>query len=214
MAFLNIDGCRSDSVDEKTGRLETALRKNLVISRVLDRAPLLKLPNWYLGAGCIAQTVWNELHSFPPSNHIKDYDLVYFDGSDLSYEAEDMRIKGGRKLFRDLNARIEIRNQARVHLWYKKHFSKTLEYLDDYGKTNSAYKTVEDAIATWPTTATSIGVKLDEEKRFVVYAPFGLDDLFDMVVRPNKKGVPKEVYLGKVERWTKIWPRLKVVPWD
>jgi uncharacterized protein len=201
-------------VNEDIGRLETILRKNNVASTVLDRAPKLELPNWYLGAGCIAQTVWNELHGFPASDNIKDYDLVYFDGSDLSYEAEDRSIKGGARLFRDLSARIEIRNQARVHLWYKQRFGKPLEYVDDSGKLNDEYKTVEDAIATWPTTATSIGVKLDEENRFVAYAPFGLDDLFDMVIRPNKRGVPKEVYLEKAKRWVGLWPKLKVVPWD
>ena len=194
--------------------LEESLRRNPAIFSILARASTLNLPNWYLGAGCIAQTVWNGLHGFAPSAHIKDYDLVYFDSSDLSYRAEDECIKRGQKCFEDLGLDVEIRNEARVHLWYPEHFGKPLEYLDDSGKPNFAYRSVEDAISTWPTTATSIGVKLDEKGRFLVFAPFGLNDLFSMVVRPNKRGVPKEVYLEKVQGWTRFWPKLRVIPWD
>jgi uncharacterized protein len=153
--------------------------------------------NWYLGAGCIAQTVWNELHSFPSEKYIKDYDLVYFDDSDLSYEAENAFIQQGTSLFKGLGVKVEIRNQARVHLWYQNRFGKPLEYLDSSGKGNDVYMSVEDAISTWPTTATSIGVRFAEGKKFNVYAPFGLDDLLNMIVRPNKRGVPEEVYLEK-----------------
>jgi hypothetical protein len=69
------------------------LEKNNVIIGILNSVDVLKIPNWYLAAGCIAQTVWNELHSFPLVANIKDYDIVYFDDSDLSYEGEDAVIK-------------------------------------------------------------------------------------------------------------------------
>jgi uncharacterized protein len=85
-------------------RLETSLRKNYVISQILNRAAGLRSPNWYLGAGSIAQIVWNELHDFPPDSNIKDYDLVYFDASDLSREVEESWARKARKLFRDLHA--------------------------------------------------------------------------------------------------------------
>jgi hypothetical protein len=48
---------------------------------------------------------------------------------------------------------------------------------------------------------------------FVVYAPFGLDDLFDLIVRPNKRLVTHEVYENKVTRWAAYWPKLTIVPW-
>jgi len=35
-----------------------------------------------------------------------------------------------------------------------------------------------------------------------------------MIVRPNKRQITKEIYLEKVKRWTKLWSRLKVIPWD
>ncbi|KAL2704568.1 hypothetical protein AAEP93_005639 [Penicillium crustosum] len=52
-----------------------------------------------------------------PKAGISDYDLVYFDSSDLSWEAEDSVIRTGHRIFKDLKAPVQIRNQARVHLW-------------------------------------------------------------------------------------------------
>jgi len=190
------------------------LVKNQKVMAVLERAPQLKMKNWYLGAGCIAQTVWNIRHGFSPEGNIKDYDLVYYDASDLSYETEGSFIRLGTELFKDLGVGVEVRNEARVHLWYKDHFGRPLEFLDGAGKKHSAYRSVEDAISTWPTTATSIGVKLDWMGGFTAYAPFGLDDLFGMVVRPNKRGVSREVYLEKARRWASLWPKLRVIPWE
>jgi len=46
-----------------------------------------------------------------------------------------------------------------------------------------------------------------------VYAPFGLEDVFDMVVRPNKAKITEEIYNGKAEKWTSKWAGLTVVPW-
>lgn len=72
---------------------------------------------------------------------------------------------------------------------------------------------VEEAISTWPTTATSVGVR-KAKGRFQVYAPFGLDDLLSMVVKANKVKITEKIYQDKVDRWIKIWPNLKVIPWS
>ena len=161
------------------------------------------MPNWYLGAGGIVQTVWNIQHGFNPESGIRDYDLVYYDAGDTSYEAEDVFIQKGKKMFKDIPILVEIRNQARVHFWYEKHFGRPIDQ----------YASVEEAISTWPTTATSIGVR-KEKGRFQVYTPFGLDDLFDMTVRANKVKITEKIYQDKVDRWIKVWPKLNVVPWN
>jgi len=187
----------------KTEQLLETLEKNKSVQLILERASKLKMPDWYLGAGGIAQTVWNVKHDFNPENGIKDYDLVYYDANDISYEAEDTFIQRGKEIFKDIPVSVEIRNQARVHLWYEKHFGKPIDQ----------YESVEAAISTWPTTATSIGVK-KENGQFQVYTPFGLDDLLDMIVRANKALITEKIYQDKVNRWTLIWPNLEVVPWD
>jgi hypothetical protein len=52
-----------------------------------------------------------------------------------------------------------------------------------------------------------------EAAEFVVCAPFGLSDLFAMIVRPNRAKVDEAIYDAKASRWAKAWPGLSVVPW-
>ncbi len=196
----------------KIERLEEILRENEDAQRILRRAPALQMSNWYLGAGGISQTVWNMLHGFDPRHGIKDYDLVYYDARDLSFKGEDDFIQKAKALFHDIPVPVEVRNEARVHLWYPQRFGYEIR----------PHQTVEDAISTFPATATCIGVKY-HNGRFRVYAPFGLDDLFAMIVRPNKAQLTtivrnaekaREVYETKVKRWIKIWPKLRTIPWE
>ncbi len=182
--------------------IERILVQNKIIENILRLAPKLQMPNWYLGAGCIAQTIWNKLHEFDFNCGIKDYDLVYYDHSNLSGEKEELYIQKGRELFKDVP--VEIKNEARVHLWYEKHSGYPIE----------PYQSVEDAINAWPTTATCVAVKYSDKNQFAVYAPYGLNDLLGMIVRPNKTQITKEIYLKKVERWKKIWHKLKIIAWD
>jgi hypothetical protein len=172
------------------------------------------MPNWYLGAGCIAQTVWNSFHGFELTRNIQDYDLAYFDSTDLSVETEERTIRKAQSALNDLGVTIDVKNEARVHLWYKKHFGNAIR----------PYQSIEDAIASWPTTATSIGVRYEEDGSLLVYAPFGLDDLLSIIVRPNRKQAEyfltedeltgREVYNQKAQKWVKAWPKLVVVPWE
>jgi hypothetical protein len=192
----------NQDLQSQIDHLETILAQSEVIKEVLARAPSLNLTNWYLGAGAVAQTVWNDLHGYPLTQDIKDCDLVYFD-PDTSYEAEDAYIKKGERLFAGLPVEVEIRNEARVHIWYEQKFGKKIK----------PYTSTEDGINTWPTTATSVGVRYDNGQ-FIVYAPYGLHDLLGMIVRPNKEQIIQDVYEKKVERWKKAWPKLRVVPWD
>jgi len=102
------------SLDEQMTCLRDALDRNQTLGAVLSGAAALNLPGWYLVAGCLCQTVWNVITGQPPEAGILDYDLVYFDPSDLSWEAEDAVIRAGNDLFAGLAAPVEIRNQARV----------------------------------------------------------------------------------------------------
>ncbi len=182
--------------------LEKVLAKSKTVSKVLELAPLLGLPNWYLGAGAICQTVWNELHGFPLEQGIKDCDLAYFD-PDMSAAAQDRFIQKGKKLFAHLPIEVELTNEARVHLWYEQ----------ELGKEIRPYTSTEDAINTWPTTSSSVGVRY-EGGAFVVYAPYGLNDMFSMIMRPNKTLITYKVYQEKAARYKSCWPKLEIVPWE
>src|ERR1700744_448150 len=109
-------------IEDQVAQFRVALSRNGTLTEVLARAATMDLPGWYLVAGCLYQTVWNVVTDQPPEAGILDYDLVYFDGSDLSWEAEDAVIRAGNEVFAGLAAPVQIRNQARVHLWYEQKF--------------------------------------------------------------------------------------------
>ncbi|WP_151774285.1 nucleotidyltransferase family protein [Streptomyces abyssomicinicus] len=189
--------------DEQPDRLREVLTRNTILVEVLERAAGLRLPDWYLTAGCVFQTVWNVVTGRPPTAGIKDYDLFYFDGGDLSWEAEDAVIRAGREVFAGLPAEVEIRNEARVHLWYE----------DRFGVPCAPYDCTEAAIDSFAATTCCVGVRLEPGGQWRVYAPHGLSDVFGLVVRPNPVLAPRAVYEAKTARWRAQWPGLTVLPW-
>src|SRR5262245_29992748 len=101
------------------------VRRNPINSAILSRWRLLDLPNSWLVAGCLFQTIWNIQAQRSPGADIKDYDIFYFDGGDLSEAAEiDVQARVD-SLLSDLGVTVEVVNQARVHLWYPAHFGKS-----------------------------------------------------------------------------------------
>jgi len=161
------------------------------------------LPGWYLVAGCLYQTVWNVVTGQPPEAGILDYDLAYCDDSDLSWDAEDAAIQAGHKIFGDLPAPVQIRNQARVHLWYEQKF----------GVPCPPHESTEAAIDTYEATTACLGVRTEPGGRWRIYAPHGLADVFNLVVRPNQVLATREIYQAKTARWQRQWPGLTVLPW-
>lgn len=190
-------------LDQQLIHLRRVLSANKTLIQVLERVATLKLPNWYVAAGSVSQTIWNSVSSLPPDTGIHDYDVVYFDATDLSYEAEDEVIQRGNRLFQDLSVEVEIRNQARVHLWYEKRF----------GVQCATHQSVEGGIDSWISTSAMIGIRLLDDGEWSVYAPRGLSDFFNMVVRPNPTVGVKEAYDKKTQRWLGIWDKLVVEPW-
>jgi hypothetical protein len=183
-------------------RLADGLRTNAILWECLRRLPDLKLPAWYVGAGCVVQTIWNLAHGKPPGADILDDDLVYYD-PDLSEERELGVTRAAQGLVADLGIELDVTNEARVHLWYPQRFGRTI----------SPYRSTEDAIATWPTTASAIGVR-PRGGELEVWAPFGTDDLFGLVVRPNRTQITPAIYQAKAARWAACWPSLRVLTWE
>ena len=183
--------------------LEIALRQNKWLGEILERFEEVALPDSWLVAGCIAQTIWNLGYSQPAEFGLKDVDLIYFDEQDLSFEAEARHESRLRDLFQHLPIKLDVKNEARVNLWYE----------DRFGYAIKPYSSSADAIATFPTTATAVGIRRIRSK-LECCAPFGLDDLFSLVVRPNKRQITRAIYEAKVDRWRSLWPWLTYLPWE
>ena len=160
-------------------RFIEAVLANSINAAILERLPSLNLPDCWLVSGSLFQTVWNVQTGREPTYGIKDYDLFYFEPSDLSWKAEDDVIKTCAKVFDDLDAEVQIRNQARVHLWYEEKFGAPFPQL-----TSSC-----DGIDRFTTPSSMFGVSFADNGEPVVYAPAGFDDPFNLVVRPNPESL-------------------------
>jgi hypothetical protein len=163
-------------------RLRDILRGTPGLMRVLATARDLALPDWLVFSGAVYQPVWNHLTGRAPDHGLSDYDLGYFDASDTSYEAEDKVIRQVAAAFeppvRDL---VEVRNQARVHLWFEDHF----------GEPYTALSRTAEALERFAAPAFAVGARLEADCGLTVVAPFGLEDLFAMRIRPNPGREPK-----------------------
>ncbi|KUP26085.1 hypothetical protein AWJ19_00700 [Paenibacillus sp. DMB5] len=175
-----------------------------LLMEVFRRAQFLEPLPYYVGAGCLVQTVWNQLTGRPAEYGISDIDLVYFDPADLSFETESAQIAEGRRHFNGVPVPLDIKNQARVHLWYE----------DKFGIRLQPYSSLEAAIDSWPTSVTSLGARLEPSGEWRIYAPFGLEDLYSLTIRPNKALISEAVYRSKAEKWHSKWPELQIIPWE
>jgi hypothetical protein len=127
-------------------------------------------------SGAVYQPVLNCLTGRSLGYGIKDYDLAYFDASDLSYEAEDEVIRQVRTAFDEpLRSMVQVRNQARVHLWFEAKFG------EQYGPLSCT----AEALERFTSTTFAVGVRLEPDNRLHIEAPFGLADLFALRLRPN-----------------------------
>jgi hypothetical protein len=180
-----------------------AVLQNDTNRAILQRGPDLGVPDWWLVAGAIFQTVWNVIDGRDPTAGITDYDLFYFDASDLSWEAEDAVIRRAASLFSDLDGVVEVRNEARVYLWYENHF----------GVPAPPFTSSRDAVNHFASTTCCYALTSDREGRIEVYAPHGYADVFAQRVRPNPLLAKRDVYERKAARWLSEWPRLVVDSW-
>ena len=166
----------------------------------------LDLPDCWIGAGSVRDLVWDIRFGsgFDPGN-IEDVDVVFFDPLDLRAEHEDDIEQ--RLSERDPSVDWDVKNQARVHLWYEQKFGGTAKPL------TSTF----DGISTWPEVATAIGVRLDGAGGLDIAAPFGLDDLLDGVWRRNLhrpfNRVTDDEYQARIARKQphRRWPALVVM---
>jgi hypothetical protein len=203
MSSIDLNSFKHLSIHEQEHIFTSIVLENKNVSTILDRTPELGLDDWYLTAGGIFQTVWNSLTGRQLTAGIKDYDLFYFDSSGLSYEAEDVVITKAAALFSDLHAEVEVRNEARVHIWYEEKF----------GVPGKPFKSCEDAIDHFASQTCCYGIRKTPDGAYKVYAPHGFDNLFSMTIVPNPVLAPQDVYESKTERWLQEWPTLTVLPW-
>lgn len=165
---------------------------------VLRLVRSLKLPDWCVCAGFVRSKVWDHLHGFDTSTPLSDVDVVYFDADNTKETSE----KAYEKVLQQLDALIpwSVKNQARMHT--------------KNGRV--PYVSTEDGLANFPEVCTAIGAHLDDNDQMRLIAPYGIDDLVNLVVRPTPFFTAedkKDVYAQRVDskRWQQTWNRLSII---
>lgn len=180
--------------------IEAALA-NPVNRAILERLPRLGLGQPHLVAGCLYQSYWNLKSGRPVIENIKDYDIFYFDGRDISFAAEDAVIRAVAGLTADLGASIDVKNQARVHLWYRQRF----------GVDRAPLRSCAEAIATFTALAKCVGIAVLPAGGLELVAPYGLADTMAGILRLNPNCPNPENFLPKAESQRARWPWLNIV---
>ena len=169
---------------------------------LLGAAHKVNAPDWCIGGGVLRDLVWDtQVGGFDPAR-VKDVDLAFFDPQHFGVD-RDIEVE------RALQATAphipwDAKNQAAVHTWYPQRFSAPVEPL----------VSVEDGVATWPETATSVAVRLTAGQAIEVIAPYGLQDLLGAVWRRNPRRVSVEEYELRIKRKQvrQRWPHVSVLP--
>lgn len=73
------------------------------------------------------------------------------------------------------------------------------------------YLNCHEAISFWPETATAIAIRLNLKDQIEYIAPYGLEDLFNLVVQPTPQ-FDLTTYNTRIlkKEWIKTWPKLKI----
>jgi hypothetical protein len=185
-------------------RLRTIVRSSAWAMQVLDAVRRSRLPDAWVGAGVIRDLVWGTQFGvgFEPAE-VRDVDVAFFDPDDLSADIDDR----ATALLAGLQPDVpwEASNQAAVHTWYHAYFG---------GEPMPMLRSVADAVATWPETATAIAVRLGLADQIEICAPHGLADLLGGVWRRNplRVTVPQSRERLARHRPAERWPGVRVIP--
>ncbi|MBT9446345.1 MAG: nucleotidyltransferase family protein [Hyphomonadaceae bacterium] len=160
----------------------------------LEAVSRLSLPDCWVAAGFIRNAVWDRLHDRPFGASQGDVDVIYFDAVALE-RSRDREIEAAcRAAIPGLD--WSVKNQARMHL----------------RNGDSPYLDTAHAMTHWPETATAIGARW-RNGMVEVLAPFGVDDLLSLRVRPTPAFQHKlQIYRNRLsrKRWRARWPNLVV----
>lgn len=176
----------------------TLIQQDAQMTKIIQTAATLNLPDWWICAGFVRSKIWDTLHGFKTRTPISDVDVIYFDESKIKEDRDKELEKILRKQLPEVP--WSVKNEAGMHL------------RNDIGP----YTSAEDAISKFPETATAVAVKIDREDRLILTAPHGIEDLLNMEVKPTpffERTKARAVFYEeriKKKNWQSIWPKVKV----
>ena len=173
--------------------LTNLIKSDHFLMSILKTVQALQLNDCWVAAGVIRNKVWDTLHNI--QTEINDIDVIYFDESDCSIETENVLESKLQEIMP--NQPWSVKNQARMHIK-----NKIPPYVSSF-----------DGVAHFPETPTAIAVRLNNNK-IEILAPYGLNDLFEGLVRPTPPFNPDSnlhtIYSNRIQNknWSSIWNEL------
>jgi len=179
------------------------ITSDLWMMQVLTVARSIQLPDWWISAGFVRSKVWDNLHGYSKRTPLGDVDLIYFDSMNTHEETEKEIATQLRKVMPDVP--WSVKNQARMHV---------VNGQDPY---TSSF----DAMSKYPETATAVGVRLLDDGQLELAAPWGVDDLLQMIVRPTPDFDGRQPHLRRIydrrireKKWESIWQMVRTCEAD
>lgn len=180
---------------DRVAALAALLSADPLRSAALAAVASLGLPDCWIGAGFVRDALWDHLHGREPAAPVGDVDVVWFCRTAGKGVDRDSEEKLGVLL---PGLRWSVKNQARMH----RHNG------------DAPYRSITDAMMHWPETATAVAARY-EGRGVEINAPLGLDDLFELRLRPTSgfRDAKRNVFDRRVssKRWMQRYPMLTVV---
>lgn len=174
--------------------LDAILRTDPVRWHLLQVVSHLGLPDCWIAAGFIRNAVWDALHGRTARPPIGDVDVIWFD-PDHAEEAHD---RSAEAALRAVVPTVDwsVKNQSRMH----------------QRNGDLPYRSATDAMRHWPETATAVAARRSGSGLLEIASPLGLEDLFNLVLRPAPRfaGEKRPIFEARVrtKAWMTAWPLL------
>lgn len=152
---------------------------------VLGVVRALRLPDCWVGAGFVRNAVWDHLHQRPPAPLDGDVDVIWYDPWQTD-PAEDRKHEAALRAA-EPSILWSVKNQARMHM----------------RNGDAPYASATEAMRRWPETATAVAVRRSYEDGCEIAAPFGLDDLLNLILRPTPCFARERRHIYAERFWTK-----------
>ena len=173
-----------------------AFRENPDMMAILTVIRNLELTDSWLAAGSVRNFIWNLLSDKSSFDCETDVDVIFFD-PDISYE-ETLSLE--KKLREDFpQYQWELKNQV---------------YMHQHSPHTAPYTSSRDAMSKYPERCTAVGLRLNEESDFELYAPYSLEDILNFQVRPTPHFLDNEdrmkLYRTRLSKknWQEKWKNL------
>ena len=166
------------------------------IRAILEMIRSLELKDSWLAAGSIRNFIWNILSGKSGFDAETDVDVIFFDPT-VSYE-------------KTLQLEMELRKAFPAYSWEL----KNQVYMHSHSPNTQPYTSSKDAMSKYPECCTAIGLRLLENDKLELFAPYGLVDIRAFQVRPTPHFLAdadrKKLYRQRIRKknWQAKWPQL------